>query len=102
MTTEQEALELRNNPIKFGVVATGILIFLSVYSYIKNGSGIGGSLVILLISLFFVKLAYDAYNTPILYIRQYISAKDKFNEQILELRKIHKISKRNWLWRHIE
>lgn len=100
MTTGNKATHEINNMIRSCVIATVILVFISLYSYIILSGGIIWSLIILLPLLFFVKITYDAYNTPILYIRQYISTQDRFNEQVIELRKVHKISKRNWLWNH--
>jgi hypothetical protein len=98
MTTEQEAKKERNGGIGFGVVMALIIMCLGICSYILWDMLLIQSILIFLCAFVFLKIAYDAYTTPLLYVRQRISLINTYKEQEADLRKTHRISKYS-LWR---
>lgn len=100
MITEKEAeakIE-RNDYIGLELTIGSLIIFSAIYGYMSAYISLTTSFLIFICSFVFIKIAYDAYTIPLLYIEQHIALKKSYEKQSAELKKQHKISKYN-TWR---
>ena len=98
MSTHEAAVKMRNGGIALGIFGCIVCWGLLMYLYIFQDMELLSALIIFLLSLVCPKIAYDAYKTPILYVRQPMTLVEKYKRDEADMRKNHGISKYN-LWK---
>ena len=98
MTSHEAAVKERNNGIVFGIFICIISWISLIYLYTFQDMKLSLAGMIFIFSLVFLKIAYDAYKTPILYVRQRMTLVEKYKRDEADMRKNHGISKYN-IWK---